>query len=160
METVIRVALIYLFILAGLRVLGKREFGQLSPLELVSLLLIPEIVSQAMVSEDFSLTNGFIGIATLFVLVFLNSLLTHVSKTVEKVVQSGPTVLVHRGNLLTANLNKDRITPDEIQGQVRMAGLERLDQVKWAILESDGKISIVPEESESGTSRTTGDIAI
>jgi uncharacterized membrane protein YcaP (DUF421 family) len=55
METVIRVALIYVFIMAGLRVMGKREFGQLSPIELVTLLLIPEIVSQAMIMEDFPL---------------------------------------------------------------------------------------------------------
>lgn len=147
METVIRIGLVYLFILVGLRVLGKREFAQLSPMELVTLLLIPEIVSQAMVTEDFSLTNGFIGIATLFVLVFLNSLLTHVSRTAETIVQSSPTVLIHHGRLLTRNLDEERVSADELQSQVRMAGLERLEQVKWAILESEGKISIVPEES-------------
>jgi uncharacterized membrane protein YcaP (DUF421 family) len=145
METVIRITLIYLFVFAGLRVLGKREFGQLSPIELVTLLLIPEIVSQAMVKEDFSLTNGFIGIATIFLLVFLNSVVTHVSHRFEKIVQSEPTVLVHHGNLIARNLNRERVSPDEVQGQLRMAGLERLEQVKWAILESDGKISIVPE---------------
>lgn len=149
METVLRIFLIYLFVLAGLRVMGKREFGQLSPLELVTLLLIPEIVSQAMIGEDFSLTNAFIGIATLFLLVFLNSLLTHLSERFEKVVQSSPTVLVHEGQLIVRNLNRERVSPDEVIGQARMAGLERLEQVRWAILESDGKISIVPKPEGS-----------
>ena len=149
METVLRIALVYVFVLAGLRVMGKREFGQLSPLEMVTLLLIPEIVSHAMVREDASITNGFIGIATLFVLVFINSMLSHLSKRYEKVVSSSPTVLVHEGELIQRHLNRERVSPDELLGQARMAGLERLDQIRWAILESDGKISIVPKPSES-----------
>ncbi len=75
MDIVLRITVVYLFVLVGLRILGKREFGQLSPLELVSLLMIPEVVSQAMVGSDYSLTTGLTGLATLLVLVFLTSLL-------------------------------------------------------------------------------------
>jgi uncharacterized membrane protein YcaP (DUF421 family) len=160
METVIRVALIYVFVLAGLRVLGKREFGRLSPMELVTLLLIPEIVSQALVTEDFSLTNAFIGLATLFLLIYLNSVFTHLSKRFEKVVESSPTVLVKNGQLVRRNLDKERVTPDEIVSQVRNAGFERIEEVRWAILEADGKISIVPEVGERRTLRTDSEMAI
>lgn len=146
METVIRVAIIYVFILVGLRLLGKREFSQLSTMELVTLLLIPEIVSQSLIREDFSLTNALVGVATLFVLVFLNSLLTHKSKSFEEVVESSPAVLVQHGQLVEENLNKERVAPDEIFSEMHKVGLEKLEQVRWAILETDGNISIVPED--------------
>lgn len=146
MDTVIRVAVIYVFVLASLRVMGKREFGQLAPIELVALLLIPEIVSQALIGEDYSLTNALVAVCTLFVLVFLNSVLTHVSKAFERVVESTPSVLAHHGKLVQENLEKERITPDELYSEMRKSGLERLEQVRWAVLEGDGKISIVPQE--------------
>lgn len=106
METVIRVTLFYVLILLGLRVLGKREFSQLSPLELVTLLLIPELVSQALGREDFSFTNGIIGIATVFTLVFISSLLQHHSQAFSKVVSSSPAVLVADGQFIEENMNR------------------------------------------------------
>ena len=148
METVLRVAVIYLFILIGIRLIGKREFSQLSPLELVSLLMVPEIVSQALQREDYSVTNGFVGVATLFVLVWLTSLLMQWSKRIDRLVEASPAVLAHHGQLIEANLNKERVTPDEIFAEMRKSGLERLEQVRWAVLETDGKISIVPEEGQ------------
>ncbi len=151
METVIRIAVIYLMIMVGLRLLGKREFGQLSPLELVTLLLIPEIASQALVREDFSVTNAAIGLFTLFGLVFATSLVTARFERAEKVIESTPTVLAHNGKIFKENLMEERVGPDEIYSQLRKVGLEELSQVKWAILEGDGKISIVPKNSGAGT---------
>lgn len=148
METVLRVVVVYLFVLAGLRVLGKREFGQLAPMELVVLLLVPELVSQALVREDFSLTNALVAVATLFVLVYVVSLLTFANDKLEQLIEGTPAVLVQHGRLVTANLNKERVTPSEIFSEMRKAGLEELSQVKWAVLEDDGKISIVAEDSE------------
>lgn len=130
METVLRVAFFYLFILGGIRVLGKREFSQLSPFELVTLLLIPELASQALVREDFSATNAVIALSTLFVLVFLTSLVTHRSKRAEKVVEDEPTVLVYAGRFVPENLDRERVSPDEVYGEMRMAGLERADQLR------------------------------
>lgn len=149
METVIRIAVIYLVILIGLRLLGKRELSQLTPLELVTLMLIPEIVSQSMIGEDFSITNGIIGITTIFSLVFLTSLLKQKIPAVERVIEGKATLLVERGKFIEENLNKERITPDEVFGEMHKSGLEHLTEVKWAILETDGKISVVPEDSKS-----------
>lgn len=145
MDTVIRVVIFYIAILIGMRVLGKREFAQLSPLELVTLLLIPEIVSQSLVTEDFSIVNGLIGLATLFSLVFINSTLMHRFKKFESAVSGQPSLLVHHGQFLEETMNKVRVTPDEVFTTMRMSGLESLAQVKWAILETDGRISIIPE---------------
>lgn len=156
METVLRVAVVYALVLAGLRILGKREFAQLSPSELVSLLMIPEIVSQALTREDYSLTNAVIGVCTLLFLVFLTSLLTHRFKRVEDVVFGEPTVLVHQGRLLEDAMNETRVSPEEVFSEIRKAGLEKLSEVRWAILEPDGKISIVPT-GDTGTVRGTDD---
>ena|SRR6056297_697612 len=149
MQIVFRITLIYLFIFIAMRVMGKREFSKMSPMEFITLLLIPEIVSQGMVGEDFSITNALVGLATLFVLVYGISTLTHVSERFESIATSRPTVLVHRGRLLEGNLNRERVSPDEIYGEIRRAGLERIEQVRWAVLESEGTISIVPEPSSS-----------
>jgi uncharacterized membrane protein YcaP (DUF421 family) len=154
METVVRVALIYLAILVGLRVLGKREFSQLSPLELVSLLLIPELATQALNRDDHSVTNALIGIATLLVLVLGTSLLTARSERASNVISGTPTVLVHDGRLLEENLMRERVGPDELMGEIRMAGYARLDEIQWAILEGEGRISVVPHRDlQGGTHR-------
>jgi uncharacterized membrane protein YcaP (DUF421 family) len=145
METVIRVAIIYLFLMIGLRIIGKREFAELSALELVSLLMIPELVSNALQREAMSVANGLIGVATLFTLVFLTSVAMHLSSRAEKVIAGSPVVLVHHGQLIVDNMNRERVTPDEIYGSMHMSGLDQLHQVRWAILDSDGKIAIVPE---------------
>ena len=149
METVTRVIFIYIFIMLGLRVLGKREFGQLSPLELVTLLLIPEIVAQGLVREDFSLTNAIVGISTLFVLVFITSLVMQHSKKAEEVITGNPTLLVYDGKYIAENMNRERITPDEIYTELHKVGLFKLSQVRWVILESDGKLAVIPKEGEA-----------
>ena len=163
MDTVIRVAIIYFVIMIGLRLMGKREFGQLSPLELVSLLLVPEIVSQALANDDFSLTNGIIGIATLFTLVFLSSVLMHRFRSLETIVSGEPSVLVAHGRMIEDMMNKEQVSIEEIFTEMHKAGLDRIEQVKWAILEGDGKISIVPEAGEthvaSASSRGEGFVA-
>lgn len=154
METVLRVAIIYLFLMIALRIMGKREFGQLSPLELVSLLLIPEIVSQALLREDFSMTNAIIAITTLFTMVFLTSLVIQVSKKAEQAIAGTPTVLVYHGQLVHDRMHKERVTEGEIFSEMHKSGLDRLEQVRWAVLESDGKIAIIPEDSGDQASVT------
>lgn len=145
MDTVIRIVIFYIAILVGMRVLGKREFAQMSPLELVTLLLIPEIVSQSLITEDFSIINGLIGLATLFSLVFINSTLMHRFQKFEDAISSKPSLLVYRGRFIEEAMNKMRVTPDEVFSEMRKSGLESLAQVKWAILENDGRISIISE---------------
>lgn len=154
MQTVPHVAAVYLFVLVGLRVLGKRELGQLSPIELVTLLMIPEIVSQALTAGDSSLGNALAGVATLLVLVFVTSLLSHRFKSFEAAITGEPTVLVHGGKLREDAMNNTRITPDEVFSEMHKSGLVTLDQVQWAILETDGTIAIVPTpDARSGSSQ-------
>lgn len=159
METVIRVVIVYLFILVGLRVMGKREFSQMSPLELVTLLIIPELVAQAIAREDFSMVNAIIAVTTLFSLVYLTSTLVHLSPAANKLIVSTPAVLVDHGQYVTTNMNRERITPDEVETAMHKSGVERLNQVKWAVLETDGKISIIPFNQQGSSGQPDEDQA-
>jgi uncharacterized membrane protein YcaP (DUF421 family) len=144
METVLRVFIVYIFVMIGLRMLGKREFGELAPFDLVVLLLIPELVSQGLLREDVSLTNALVGVATLLTLVFLTGLLSYRVPRFGAVIAGAPAVLVRHGQLVSQNLNRERVRPDEIMEAMHQVGLYRMDQVQWAILETDGRISIIP----------------
>lgn len=150
METVLRITAIYFFIMIGLRAMGKREFSQLSSFDLVVLLLIPEMAQQAMMQEDFSLTNAFIALSTLFTLVYLTSLLNYRSKTAEELIEGRPTVLVSNSEFVVDNLDRERITAEDVYSEMRKAGLSRLEQVRWAILEPDGKMSLIPYSDANG----------
>lgn len=163
METVVRVVVIYLVVIVGLRVVGKREFGQLSPAELVTLLIIPEIVSGALTRGDDSLTNAIVGTTTLLSLVFLMSVLMHNIKPVEQAISSSPTLLVHEGEFVVENMNKERISPDEIFAEMHKVGLHSLSQVRWVILETDGRLSVIarepldrPQQRAAGSSPLAG----
>lgn len=149
METVLRVIILYVLVLLGVRILGKRDMSKLSPFDLVTLLLIPELVQQALMREDFSATNAIIALATLFSLVLITSTVSHMSQRAQRWIESTPTVLISHGKLLEEHMNRERVGPSEIYGEMHKAGLVKLEQVRWAILETDGKISFIPAERGS-----------
>src|SRR5256714_15479902 len=114
METVLRVAFVYLLVWACFRVLGKRELTQMSPFELVTLLFIPQLFSRALTRQDYSMTNAVIGSTTLFTLVFLTSVMTYRFRWLSRIMQARPTVLVSRGSIIEEHLNRERIGPEDI----------------------------------------------
>jgi len=151
METVLRVLAVYFIVLVGLRVIGKRELSEMSPLELVTLLLIPELVTQALNRQDYSMTHAVIGVSTLLSIVFIMSVVRFLSRPVDFVIEGQPVLLVAHGELIADNLNRERVTPQEIFEQIHRSGLERLEQVRWAVLETDGKIAIIPTDQRQGS---------
>ncbi|MBX3062429.1 MAG: DUF421 domain-containing protein [Anaerolineae bacterium] len=146
MNPVLRIVVVYVLILVSMRILGKRDFGELSPFDLVTLLLIPEIVSSFLNQQDTSLTNAVVGVTTLLMMVFATSIISQLNKRAENLITGVPTVLVQRGRFLEKNMNKERVTPEEIFAEMHNNGIESLEQVKWAILESDGKIAIIAQD--------------
>ena len=148
MDTVLRIAFVYFTLMVALRVLGKRELSEMSPFELVTLLMIPEIFSPALAREDYSMTHATIGAATLFTLLFLTSALTFRFKGAERVVEGKATVLVRNGQFLERNMQHERVTPDEVLTEMHKSGIEQIEEVRWAILEMDGKIAIVPSNTQ------------
>lgn len=146
MDTVIRVTVIFILVIITLRLLGKRELGELSPYELVMLMLIPEIVSQGLSGEDYSLTGAAVGMATLFILVFANSLLSFRFTRYKDLLEGRPVVLYYQGKFLTDAMDRERVTADEIMTEIRTIGYEKMEQIKWVVLEPDGNLSCIPHE--------------
>jgi uncharacterized membrane protein YcaP (DUF421 family) len=142
-ETVLRVVFVFVFIWVCFRMLGKRELSQLAPFEFVMLLMIPQFFSRALTRQDYSMTNAIVAASTLFSLVFLTSVASFRFVRFRHFMESTPTVLVSQGELLRTNLGRERIVPDDIFSAMHKAGIERIEQVAWAILESDGKIAII-----------------
>lgn len=94
--------------------------------------------------EDFSLTNALVGVSTLLSLVFLTGVLSYRFQRFGGLIAGEPAVLVRHGHLVSSNLNRERVRPDEILEAVHQVGLCRMDQVQWAILETAGRISVIP----------------
>jgi len=143
MEFVLRITVVVVFIMTVLRLIGKRDFAELSSFDLVMIMLIPEIVSKALGKQDYSLTTSLVAIVTLVGLVFLMSVLSYRFRRVGKVLEGEPTLLAYGGRVLREHLDRERVSLDEIYAQLRIAGYERLDQVKAVVLEADGGISVV-----------------
>lgn len=149
-DIVLRTAVIYFFVLAGIRISGKRELGQLSMFDFVLLLVISNAVQNAMTGGDNSLGGGVVSALTLFVLNTIVSRLTQRSAGARRLLEGEATVIVHHGEIARANAAREGLTDDEIMAALREHGLEDLKQVGLAVLEIDGSISVIPAGTLTG----------
>jgi uncharacterized membrane protein YcaP (DUF421 family) len=139
-----RTALVFGFLLAALRILGKRDLSQMTPFDAVLLFLIPQLFRNYLVATDHTLWTALVSACTLLLLVFVTSLVAFKNYSVGRLVRARPTVLLERGDLVPIALDRERVTPAEIEAAARHVGLASLDQVDRATLESDGSITILP----------------
>jgi uncharacterized membrane protein YcaP (DUF421 family) len=147
-QIAVRTLLIYVIVLIGIRVLGKREVGQMTPFDLVLLLLIANAVQNAMTGPDNTVTGGIVAAVTLLA---ANALVTRVvfrNKRMRRLVAGSPTLLIHDGATVKENLEKERITADELQQALREHGIARVQDVQLAVLEVDGSISVLKKEEQ------------
>lgn len=144
MESVIRALFVYFFLLVIFRIAGKRTLAQASSFELVLLLIISETTQEAMVDDDHSVTNAVVLISTLVGTSILLSVIKHYSPTASRWLEGLPFAVVRDGNELKEPMDKARVDHDEIMTAARQCeGAERFDQVKHAIVENDGKITVI-----------------
>jgi uncharacterized membrane protein YcaP (DUF421 family) len=142
---VLRGIFIYLFLLLIFRVAGKRSLSQVTTFEFVLLLVIGEATQQALLGEDFSTTNAFILIATLVGMDQLLSRIKQNSTSFEQITEGVALIVVDKGKLLHDRMKKVRVDEEDILEAARsLHGLERMDQIKYAIVERNGEISIIP----------------
>jgi uncharacterized membrane protein YcaP (DUF421 family) len=147
MDSVIRALVIYVILMLVFRISGKRSLAQITTFDFVLLLVISEATQQAMLGDDFSITNATLAILTLVAIDVGFSIVQHRFPGFGRWVDSVPLVLVSDGELQTQSMNKLRISESEILAAARdKQGLERMDQVKYAVLERTGSISIIPRE--------------
>jgi|SRR5208337_731302 len=140
-EIFIRTASIYLLILIGVRLSGKREVGQMTPFDLTLLLLLSNAVQNAMTGPDTSLTGGVVAACTLLLMNYLVAEVSGMNRRFRRFVQGSPTLLIHDGQLLPSNLAREHLTVDEVERALREHGIASVKDVSLAVLEVDGSIS-------------------
>ncbi len=145
---IIRTLVIYLAVFIGLRLTGKRELGQMTVFDLVVILLIANAVQNAMVGPDVSLTGGVIAAGVLLAANWVVAQLRLRSPHWGKLLEGTPTVLIKDGTFVDSNLRKEGVERSELEMVMREHGVESAHDVRLAVLETDGTISIVPMQSE------------
>ena len=145
-ELILRAGVVYAFLLVLLRLTGKRQVGQLAPFDLVLLLVLSNAVQNSMNGGDNSLVGGLLSAATLVGLNLTVGWATFRSKRLESLVEGRPEVLVHDGKVYEKVLSRAQLTHHELDAAVRQAGLTCVDDVRTAILENNGSISVIPRQ--------------
>jgi len=145
LEAVGATTVVYVFLIAGLRLLGRRQLGQLTVLDLVVVLVLGSAVETAMIHGDTSLRVGLVSAATLLILNRLLTLLLVHSRRFRHLVNGGPMLLVHRGAILDEHLVRAGMTAEDLVEALRARGYEGPEGVRAAVLETDGTVSVVPE---------------
>ncbi len=148
-EVVLRTAIVYLFLVTALRLSGKREVGQMSVLELVVILVVSDAVQNSMVGDNTTLWGGLVAVVTLLALDFGLKAMARRSRRVRKAVEGEPRLLVRDGRLLMHAIREEGLEVDEVRAAIRSHGLADVDAVKLAVLETDGSISVIPEDDDT-----------
>jgi len=144
-ELIVRGLLVYFFLILILRSTGKRQIGQMSPFDLVLLMVLSNAVQNSMTGGDNSVTSGLILAVTLVVANWTVGKITSSSKVMEELIEGNPQVLFHNGLVYEKVLKDSQITRQELIAAVHKAGYADLDAIRAAILENDGTISVIPK---------------
>lgn len=143
MDIVLRATVMFFALFALLRLTGKRELSEMTPFDLVLLVVMGDLVQQGVTHNDFSLTGAALAAITFAFWAVAMSWLSYLSPRAERLLDGEPVVVVRDGTLIKANLARDRLTPSEVESEMRLAGIARIKDVEWAILETNGKISFI-----------------
>src|SRR4029450_353057 len=154
-EKVFRSLVVYLFLLLAFRLLGKRQVGQLTPFDLIVLLIISNVLQNAIIGPDNSLGGGLIRAAVVFLASDIVVEITFRSRRARRLLEAQPTLLVHNGRILHDNLASERVTLDDLNAALRRSGVTEVEQVRVAVLEENGGISVIPRAAgDSGEPST------
>lgn len=143
MDIILRATVMFFIMFLLLRLLGKRELTQVTPFELVLLIVMGDLVQQGITHNDLSLTGATLAISTIAFWALALSWFTYLSPRAERLLEGVPRVLIRNGELVGPNMRRDRITRAELETEMRLAGIARIADVAWAILEPHGKISFI-----------------
>jgi uncharacterized membrane protein YcaP (DUF421 family) len=150
----LRTAVVYTVVLAGMRLSGKREVGQMTPFDLTLLLLLSNAVQNAMTGPDTSVPGGVVAAVTLLVMNYLVAELSGWNRSFRKLVQGQPSLLVHDGKVIALHMAREHVTMDELQCALREHGIVSLHEVALAVLEVDGTISCLKYDEIKPTAAT------
>jgi uncharacterized membrane protein YcaP (DUF421 family) len=144
MDIVLRALFAFVFVLFLTRVIGRRELSQLEPFDVILLVMIGDLVQQGVTQNDFSVTGLVLAGGTIAVMTMLTSYVGWRFPRIRPILDGEPLILVEDGKLILKNLRRERITPGEVAEAARLqAQIESFDEIKWAVLETNGQISFV-----------------
>lgn len=143
MDLVIRAAVVFFFVFLVTRVVGRRQLSQLEPFDLILLVVIGDLVQQGVTQSDESVTGALIVISTIALLSAGLSLVSFRSRRLRLVTEGEPIVLVQDGRVIERNMRRERITREDIEEQARQQQITSFAELRWAILENDGRISCI-----------------
>ena len=144
---------VYIFIVVSIRFFGKNELAQLSVIDLVFILLISNAVQNAMVGTDSTLGGGLVAATSLFIVNYVFKRLMYRFPKINRLIQGEPLLLIYNGKINLKNVNKAKISMDEIMETIREHGVAKVEQVDLAILEVDGNISVMSQEFNHKTTK-------
>lgn len=148
-----KTTLVYLFLIAGLRLTGKRTLGQMNLYDLILVVVLANSVQNAMIGDDSTLAGGMVSATTLIVLNRIFSVLLARSKRLETAMVGQPVLLVHNGHFLRDAMAREHVTEEQILEALREHGMNRLTEVKTCVLEVDGTMSMIPDEARTHRTR-------
>lgn len=151
LATFVRVIILYILVLATMRIMGKREIGQLQPFELAISIMIADLAAVPMADLGIPITSGIIPILGLLVLDLLISLINLKSIWVREIICGKPSILIYRGKIDEKALKKERITVNELEERLRGNNVSTLGDVEYAILETSGQITVIQKPEKRNT---------
>jgi uncharacterized membrane protein YcaP (DUF421 family) len=143
MDLVLRAVIIYLLVFAFTRTLGRRELSTIQPFDLVLLVVIGDLIQQGVTQNDLSVTGVLIVVCTIGVMQVGISYLGYRFRRMRSVLQGEPIVLVEKGKIIERNMRRERLTPDDLTEKARLSQIASIDEIKWAVLETNGDISFI-----------------
>ena len=146
MDIVLRASVMFVIVYLLIRLLGKRELGQMTPFEFITLVVVGDLIQQGVTQTDFSLTAATLAIGTFAFWGVVLSWISYLSPKAERLLEGEARVLICNGELIERNLRRDRMTRSEVESEMRLAGIASVRDVAWALLEPNGKISFIKRE--------------
>jgi uncharacterized membrane protein YcaP (DUF421 family) len=147
MDSILRALAVYVFLLLIIRVSGRRTLGELSTFDFVLVLIISEACQQALIGQDYSVVGAWLAITTLIGFDILLAILKSKFDSIERLIDGVPSMLIEDGKVLRDQIKRARLDEDDIRESARkQLGLSKLSQIRHAVLEKDGSISVIPWE--------------
>jgi uncharacterized membrane protein YcaP (DUF421 family) len=143
MDIVLRATVAFLFILLLTRIVGRRELNTLEPFDLILLVTIGDLVQQGVTQNDFSVTGLMLAAGTIAALTVLFSYLPWRFQVLRPMLEGDPVILIEDGRVIEKNLRRHRLTQEEVAAEARTQQIDSFDDVRWAVLETNGKISFI-----------------
>ena len=153
LEKILRPIIVYIFLIVGLRLSGKRELVQLNPFDLVVLLTLSNTVQNAIIGDDNSVSGGIIGATSLLLINYLVVRFLYKHRSLDQFIEGRADVLIEDGKIKTQNLKRELITVTQLEAQARKQGFDALSEVQQCVLESGGTITFIGRKPGTDESR-------